>query len=1287
MPVAFPLDNRLRRVGVNTNMDGNPPAGYYNDGGSLAAFTAANPNFNSVREGNTGAFAVGASASGDAFSFTNFNARLDLPWFTAMGGRLVYQCHAGRYAPYTAAAVTGDGDATQDALVWSSAKLDNAAYVFAGIAGQYPNYRGRRGIWAWLMINEADLNMTQVCRLALSTGARKTTAIQRLVALQKRWWQTLQTHPGVVMGLTTSTQALRRDHTVEQFRIDELLTYNNGEVLNYMRAHPTTFHHLQSNLSQPGFTASGPANGEVSLYWAWLAMKEARALNPSAPKRPICCTEYGVSAKLGHFGTAPTSGDWITDDDTKNGKQILRSYRFGLAALATFWWAVPYTNLYSLAYSDADLSGGSEPATSRGTGYGTQNIFWDSGSGALTAYQPAADTIRSCFDQRRYKLPIGGQIPIVAKTWKSFHLPYSWAVAARLDRQPTSTSLDVPPQPSWGAVTIANDLITSAAGYEQCVSRPLVLPTWTKYTAKAQVKCDSGGVANLCARGYDFTDGLAYVRSANASAAGWTTLTVEFTTVGHGVPQLPDVPSVVLVAYHNGVGSMQARYFRVFPSGSTDPGPIVPDDTGGGGGGGGTTGAYCRTPANANNLFAKPFNQDTSHMRPVGVNAVFGGATHAKTISLIHATGTNINVPSAASGWGDPILYCDPSYPQRTVVWRPPYDSKSQFPITLRIADSFTAGPANQDATATLYDPDTQLFHEFYGLARIGGQWQAMLHRVQRPRLIGHTPDSAGTSASGMPIIAGLVRGDEWNNADDYCEHCLNISLSARPGDLPDNFIQLSKNWQWPATSRDGFAANPGNNTGVINYGERFAIPSYENGGPNPANLALGAATSRRYKLYYVLRNYGLLVHDASGGNSIRSDQYLSSTAAAEIKTAFAAFKPLLRPILNVRNTDATTGGGDPIPGALNCAYNSGSPRKSGGGGGGGGGGGDVKPVTWWESKYSMSADYAYAYPRSTSGSCFSHYELARCVDGNTAMFRATGKTIYLDRALLYVENVIATSRTSAEMGSQYAGGSTKTYRGWAQKGAITGRTVGYEYPLDDFYLWRYVCTLLAAMKGLTAYTTRYNNILAFTELHMWEKWWLRGPKDTTYRNVIHISSHAGQCALILAELTTDATRRSQYIAARDNIDHLGISSYGGGNCRDQMDPHPSVSDAYTWGMYWKPLKVSEPNGSDVNHGNGFVGYLVEAKDRGYGWTDSDITKFKNLFTKWIWTNASEKKAWLKGSLEQNPGDWRDGFFKLGRYDAALQQRLEGHISTASSISQLWGVGALSARILRGKYD
>ena len=1274
MPVAFPLDNRLRRVGVNTNMDGNPPAGYYNDGGSLAAFTAANPNFNSVREGNTGAFAVGASASGDAFSFTNFNARLDLPWFTAMGGRLVYQCHAGRYAPYTAAAVTGDGDATQDALVWSSAKLDNAAYVFAGIAGQYPNYRGRRGIWAWLMINEADLNMIQVCRLALSTGARKTTAIQRLVALQKRWWQTLQTHPGVVMGLTTSTQALRRDKTVDSFRIDELLTYNNGEVLNYMRAHPTTFHHAQSNFLQPGFTSSGPANGEVSLYWAWLAMKEARALNPSAPKLPICCTEFGVSSKLGHFGTPPTSGDWITDDDTKNGKQILRSYRFGLAALATFWWAVPYTNLYSLAYSDADLSGGSEPATSRGTGYGTQNIFWDSGSGALTAYQPAADTIRSCFDQRRYKLPIGGQIPIVAKTWKSFHLPYSWAVAARLDRQPTSTSLDVPPQPSWGAVTIANDLITSAAGYEQCVSRPLVLPTWTKYTAKAQVKCDSGGVANLCARGYDFTDGLAYVRSANASAAGWTTLTVEFTTVGHGVPQLPDVPSVVLVAYHNGIGSMQARYFRVFPSGSTDPGPIVPDDTGGGGGGGGTTGAYCRTPANANNLFAKPFNQDTSHMRPVGVNAVFGGATHAKTISLIHATGTNINVPSAASGWGNPILYCDPSYPQRTVVWRPPYDSKSQFPITLRIADSFTAGPANHDATATLYDPDTQLFHEFYGLARIGGQWQAMLHRVQKPRLIGHTPDSAGTSASGMPVIAGLVRGDEWNNADDYCEHCLNILLAARPGDLPDNFIQLSKNWQWPASSRDGFASDPRNNTGVINYGERFAIPAYEKGGPNPATLALGAPTSRRYKLYYVLRNYGLLVHDASTGNSIRSDQYLTGTAAAEIKAAFFDFKRLLRPILNVKSTDATTGGGDPIPGALNCAYNSASPRKP-----------SVNSVSWWEKQYDMASDYAYANPRSLSGHCFSHYEIARSLDGNVAMFRATGKTIYLDRALLYVENMISTSRTSLEMGSQYAGSATKNYRGWVTKVALEGRSVGNEYPLDEFYPWRYVCNLLGAMNGLSAYAVRFNNILTFTEQHIWTKWWLRGPKDTIYRNVIHISSHAAQCALILRDLTSNATLRAQYQAALDNIDHLGISSYGGGNCRSQMQNHPNNANANCWNGYWLPLGNSEPKGADVAHANGFLAYVVEAKDRGYSWTSSDITRFIELLGV-IWPSASLGYTYLKNDTTPWTRDYRDGFAKLGRYSAAVQRRMEGN-PVGTGVAQHWGNGALNARILLGVYN
>jgi hypothetical protein len=59
-----------------------------------------------------------------------------------------------------------------------------------------------------------------------------------------------------------------------------------------------------------------------------------------------------------------------------------------------------------------------------------------------------------------------------------------------------------------------------------------------------------------------------------------------------------------------------------------------------------------------------------------------------------------------------------------------------------------------------------------------------------------------------------------------------------------------------------------------------------------------------------------------------------------------------------------------------------------------------VLPVSHWEAQYLKGWEYECenGLPASRSGDSWNHYSLSYDVDANTAMFRATGQTRYLDR-------------------------------------------------------------------------------------------------------------------------------------------------------------------------------------------------------------------------------------------------------------------------------------------------
>jgi hypothetical protein len=324
-----------------------------------------------------------------------------------------------------------------------------------------------------------------------------------------------------------------------------------------------------------------------------------------------------------------------------------------------------------------------------------------------------------------------------------------------------------------------------------------------------------------------------------------------------------------------------------------------------------------------------------------------------------------------------------------------------------------------------------------------------------------------------------------------------------------------------------------------------------------------------------------------------------------------------------------------------------------------------IRSVAHWTGVFMKSWDFAAANatPLSRSQDSRDHYDLAYDVDACTAMFRATGETRYLDRALTWMENVVATAAPSTSLkGSSFK----DRFRGWPSSKSGEG---GNEVPLYESYLWRYGTTLLVAMKDLKdpGYRARYDRLLAFAETDLFDKWHSRGAGDNIYRERTHMASHWALIAMNLAHLTADQARKARCNAVVDEISS---------RLRGQLRRNPAEPTAWFWSDVWESAK--QP-GQDVGHGNAVVTYVVEAHDRGQGWSDTDMAAFAALLTKVIWPGGTTYRKFVDGTGDDN-GWWSDGFVKLGRYDPAVQLRLENHQVVNDQFAANM---ALNARLLR----
>jgi outer membrane biosynthesis protein TonB len=329
-----------------------------------------------------------------------------------------------------------------------------------------------------------------------------------------------------------------------------------------------------------------------------------------------------------------------------------------------------------------------------------------------------------------------------------------------------------------------------------------------------------------------------------------------------------------------------------------------------------------------------------------------------------------------------------------------------------------------------------------------------------------------------------------------------------------------------------------------------------------------------------------------------------------------------------------------------------------------------VLPASHWEKQFLGTwdrEDQSEYRKASTSADSWQYYNLGYAMDATVSMYAATGKTQYLDRALLYANNVISTAKPSKSIStSQYK----DEYLSWGSKSHPDGQDGGKEYPLYESYMWRYVTNMLVAMKndpkvmGNATYKAQYDKVLAFSEKNMFDKWMSRG-SDNIYRSHTHMSSHWAMIAFDLAKTSTNAANVKKYETVYKKFD---------ADMRKQLTK--TAAGGYTWSAPWG----SKSSVQDVSHGNAVMAYIVHSNAYGNTfWTTADMKAFTLTLNKTIWPSAGKTAQSVDGTGSDN-GWFNDGFVDLGRFDGAVQKRLEGH--KVGQNMQLYASLALNAHLL-----
>ena len=336
-----------------------------------------------------------------------------------------------------------------------------------------------------------------------------------------------------------------------------------------------------------------------------------------------------------------------------------------------------------------------------------------------------------------------------------------------------------------------------------------------------------------------------------------------------------------------------------------------------------------------------------------------------------------------------------------------------------------------------------------------------------------------------------------------------------------------------------------------------------------------------------------------------------------------------------------------------------------------------LKPAAAWAAAFDEQwrATRPQVRAWAASGDSWQQYRLAYSIDALTSAYLATGRTSYVEDGLALLDAVAASSRPSARIpGSRFHDG----HRGWTSSLPADG---GDEVALYESYLWRYGTGLLRVVRQDPALWARpdlrrsYARLLGVAVGDVFGKWWSRGPESYIYRERVHLTAHWALIAVNLELLDASPERRTRYARViREFVDGSAAERRPG--LRTQLVASPFDAQAWFWSDVWGSYDLP---GQDVSHGNAVVAFAVEAHDLGIAITDADIRRFEDPLTSRVWPRPGPGAEHVDGS-GTGTGWFSDGFVKLGRYDAALQSRLERH---QPANGQFYAALALNAAILR----
>ncbi|AGO48017.1 hypothetical protein Phi12:1_gp51 [Cellulophaga phage phi12:1] len=273
-----------------------------------------------------------------------------------------------------------------------------------------------------------------------------------------------------------------------------------------------------------------------------------------------------------------------------------------------------------------------------------------------------------------------------------------------------------------------------------------------------------------------------------------------------------------------------------------------------------------------------------------------------------------------------------------------------------------------------------------------------------------------------------------------------------------------------------------------------------------------------------------------------------------------------------------------------------------------------------------------------------------------TNMYEATGEESYLDFAVQLFENKVSQSSLMVD-----------GYYGWVRDadnsdGGITnggGGTDGEEISLSQTRgFGRTAARMFWILNRATGYLAKNDNQTQFNTNYQWfktnicEKWRSRG-FNHIYRIRTHMMSHWAQIGYFMNEIEPNAIYRKWY---DDFNTDISDGNYVGSMREQLRTVSLTGGDGYIWSGEWG----NTTNTNDVNHANAEVELMVIGAEYNDYWTLSDIDKIKRTFDQNIFVSATDGAEYIDGTTETDSRQvWTQGWIKLGRFDAALQERLQ----------------------------